>query len=254
MQAPPDGGQSSIAKAGLARHHEMQPPAERSVSSAGMKVRASHTDTPPPLTPDFARDAWRRAPTHTLDRLWDGTPAPPALTTTARIIWTTSHLWLAFECGYAELDIDAPDAVDPTTERVALWDRDVCEAFVRSPREPRPDSYKEFEVAPTGQWCDLAIHTPRVDVDWQWNSGMETAAAIDETARVFRAVMRLPFAAFDGAPVEGEVWAVNLFRIGRVNGVRQYLSYAATGTRTPDFHVPACFVPLVFDGAASAAQ
>ncbi len=213
-----------------------------------MDVRASYC-TAPPLTADLTHEAWRAAPPHTLDRLWNGTPAPTVLSTTARLLWTASHLWLGFECGYAELDVDAPEQVDSATERVALWDRDVCEAFVRSPREPRPDSYKEFEVAPTGQWCDLAIHTPRVDVDWRWNSGMETAAAIDETARVFRAVMRLPFVAFGGAPAAGEVWAVNLFRIGRVDGARQYLSYAPTGTRTPDFHVPACFVPLVFEGA-----
>ncbi len=219
-----------------------------------MNVRARYAATPPPLTADFAHEAWRAAPVHTLDRLWNGESAPAALATEARLLWTASHLWLGFECGYTELDIDAAALVDPAMERVALWDRDVCEAFVRSPRELRADSYKEFEVAPTGQWCDLAIHTPRVDVDWRWNSGMETAAAIDETARVFRAVLRLPFAAFDGAPVEGEVWAVNLFRIGRVDGARQYLSYAATGTRTPDFHVPACFVPLVFEGPRSAAQ
>lgn len=219
-----------------------------------MDVRARYCTAPPPLTADLAHEAWRAAPAHMLDRLWSGDPAPAALTTTARLLWTASHLWLGFECGYAELDIDAPDEIVPSTERVALWDRDVCEAFVRSRREPRPDSYKEFEVAPTGQWCDLAIHTPRMDVDWRWNSGMETAAAIDDTARVFRAVMRLPFVAFGGAPVEDEVWAVNLFRIGRVDGARQFLSYAATGTRTPDFHVPACFVPLVFEGPRSAAQ
>jgi Carbohydrate family 9 binding domain-like len=219
-----------------------------------MDVRACRCEAPPPLLPDFAHEAWRVAPAHVINRLWNGDAAPAALSTTARLLWTASHLWVAFECGYTDLDIDAPEHRDLTVERVALWDRDVCEAFIRHPREARADSYKEFEVAPTAQWCDLAIHRPRVEVDWGWNSGMETAAAIDEAERVFRAVMRLPFAAFGGAPVEGEVWAVNLFRISRADGERQYLSYAATGTRTPDFHVPACFVPLVFEGPPSAAQ
>ena len=77
---------------------------------------------------------------------------------------------------------------------------------------------------------------------------MDTAAAIDEEARVWRAVMRLPFAAFDGAPQAGDAWRVNLFRISRVDGARQFLSYASTGTAMPDFHVPACFVPLEFVG------
>lgn len=211
-----------------------------------MLVRASFVAAPPPLTADLGHAAWRLGVPHAIDRLWNGEPAPPALATTARLLWTATHLWLGYECTYSELDIDAE--VDTSVERVGLWDRDVCEAFIRHPREPREDSYKEFEVAPTGQWCDLAIHRPRVEVDWRWNSGMETAAAIDEGARTWRAVMRLPFAAFGGAPAAGDQWRVNLFRISRVEGARQYLSYAPTGTVTPDFHVPARFVPLEFVG------
>lgn len=212
-----------------------------------MLVRASFTAAAPPLTADFADTAWRQAPSHAIDRMWSGAPAPAALTTTARLCWTRTDLWFGFECGFSELDLD--DDVDTAVERVGLWDRDVCEAFVQSPREPRADSYKEFEVAPTGQWCDLAIHRVRVDVDWGWNSGMATAGAIDGDASVWRAVMRVPFAAFGESPAAGEVWRVNLFRISRVGGVRHYLSYAPTGTSEPDFHVPACFVPLEFAGA-----
>jgi hypothetical protein len=211
-----------------------------------MLIRASLLAAPPPLTADLGHVAWRLALPHAIDRLWNGDPAPTALATTARLLWTTTHLWIGYECGYSELDIDAE--IDTSVERVGLWDRDVCEAFIQHPGESREDSYKEFEVAPTGQWCDLAIHRPRVDVDWRWNSGMETAAAIDEGARTWRAVMRLPFAAFDGPPETGDTWRVNLFRISRVKGARQYLSYAPTGTSTPDFHVPARFVPLEFLG------
>lgn len=210
-----------------------------------MHVRAHACHATPPLVADFTHEAWRAAPPYALDRLWSGEPAPASLRTTARLVWTPTHLWLGFACAYVELDADTE--VNTSVERVALWERDVCEAFIWSPREPRPDSYKEFEVAPTGQWCDLAIRRPRVDVDWQWNSGMETAAAIDEAAGEWRAVMRLPFAAFDGAPAAGDVWRVNLFRLSRVEGVRHYLAYAPTGTSTPDFHVPACFVALVFE-------
>lgn len=215
-----------------------------------MDVRARYCTSPPPLTADFSHEAWCAEPQHRIDRLWSGGPAPATLATSARVIWTASHLWVGFECAYAELDIDEPAAIDPAVERVALWERDVCEVFVQHPREPRPDSYKEFEVAPTGQWCDLAIHRPRVDVDWRWNGGMETAATIDGGARVFRVVMRVPFTAFDGAPAPGDVWRANLFRIGRVHGERQYLAYAPTGTPAPDFHCPDEFVPLMFTARA----
>ena len=162
------------------------------------------------------------------------------------MLWTPSHLWLGFECRYLELDADA--ACDTAVERPALWERDVCEAFVQSPREPGPESYKEFEVAPTGQWLDVAVRRPRKTIDWHWQSGMETAAAIDAVARRFAAVARIPFAAFGGPPERGASWRINLFRIARIDGVRQFLAYAPTGTPTPDFHVPAAFVPLLFAG------
>jgi len=216
-----------------------------------MQITAHFASDPPALTADFTVGPWPEAATFPIDHTWRGDVAPPGLDTTARVLWTASHLWFAFECGFAELDIDSE--YDPAVERVALWDRDVCEAFVRSTAEGRPDSYKEFEVAPTGQWCDLVIHRPRV-ADWRWQSGMETAAAIDLAGGVWRAVMRIPFAAFGATPQAGDRWHLNLFRISRVRGVRHYLAYAPTGTATPDFHRPECFVPLLFTGGRSRRQ
>lgn len=196
------------------------------------------------LSPDLDATGWRDVPPLHIDRTWRGEPAPAALQTDVRAAWTASHLWFAFECTYLELDAD--DEVDTTIERACLWERDVCEAFVRSAREPHAGSYKEFEVAPTGQWCDLAIRQPRTDVDMGWQSGMQTAAALDRERRYFVAIMRLPFDAFGGAPAPGETWAANLFRITRVDGERRYLALSPTGTPTPEFHVPAAFVPLAF--------
>ena len=213
-----------------------------------MQVTAHFASSPPPLIADLADAAWQAAAAFPIDRTWRGDPAPPGLETTARVLWTARHLWFAYECRFTELDIDSD--YDTAVERVALWDRDVCEAFVRSAAEPRADSYKEFEVAPTGQWCDLVIHRPRVDVDWQWQSGMETAAAIDLAGGVWRAVMRIPFAAFGATPQADDHWHLNLLRISRVRGVRHYLAYAPTGTEAPDFHRPEYFVPLVFTGGA----
>jgi hypothetical protein len=199
------------------------------------------------LACDWALPPWPQAVRAPIARSWRGDAAAADLHTTARVSWTQEHLCVGFECAFTELDIDTE--VDVTTERCGLWERDVCEAFVRSPHEPRADSYKEFEVAPTGQWCDLAIHRPRVDVDWTWRSGMQTAAEIDVPGRLWRALMRIPFSAFGtAAPRAGDVWHVNLFRISRLRGERHYLAYAPTGTPSPDFHVPERFVPLVFDG------
>ena len=209
-----------------------------------MDVIASFTPDPLPLAADFTHGPWRRTPVVTIDRSWQGTPAPPELDTTARVLWTPTQLWVGFECRFAELDVDIPS--DAATERHGLWERDVCEAFVRSPGEPDADSYKEFEVAPTGQWCDLAIRRPRIDVDWRWQSGMRTAATIDAAAATWRAVMTVPFSAFGVTPRPGDCWHANLFRISRLHGTRHYLALAPTGTPAPDFHVPERFVPLRF--------
>lgn len=198
----------------------------------------------PALGADFAAAPWATLPPAAIATAWDGSPVPASLMTSARLGWSHDHLWIGYECAYAELDMD--DAPDTGVERAGLWERDVCEAFIQSPAEPHGDSYKEFEVGPSGQWCDLAIHRPRVDVDLGWQSGMATAAAIDHDRRVWRAVMRIPFTALGVVPRAGDRWRANLFRIGRIDGERRYLAFAPTGTPAPDFHVPARFVPLVF--------
>ena len=202
----------------------------------------------PPLTADFTARVWRDASPVSVNLLWNGAPAPAELSTTAVLLWTATDLWVGFTCGYTELDIDAE--TDPTNERHGLWERDVCEMFVRSPREPHAASYKEFEVAPTAQWCDLAIRQPRVDVDLEWQSGMRTAAAIEPATVTWRAVMVLPFSAFGVTPRAGDRWHANLFRIARMAGERRYLAYAPTGTAVPDFHVPDRFVALNFVGSS----
>ncbi len=196
------------------------------------------------LTTDFSRGGWARATALAIELDWRGRPAPESLRTTARVLWSEAEILFGFECGYEELDVD--EAFDPAEERHALWDRDVCEAFVRSPIEPTAKQYREFEVAPTGQWCDLRIDRERMIHDWEWKSGMRTAAAIDPAARLFRASMAVPFAAFGCQPAAGDVWQANLFRIGRVGGERQYLAFSPTFTEIPSFHVPERFVRLRF--------
>lgn len=209
-----------------------------------MEIHAYFSSTPPPLTTDFTHPAWQAAAPLPLAFNWRGEAAPSELHTNARLVWTPEHLWFGFECGYTELDVD--EQFDVRQERYALWERDVCEAFIRSPLEPRPDSYKEFEVAPTGQWCDLLIHRPRVDFDWEWQSGLQTAAEIDATQMIFRVVWAVPFAAFGLTPKPGDQWYGNLYRISRLNSARQFLAFAPTMTEKPDYHVPEKFVPLSF--------
>ncbi len=208
------------------------------------EIIAVYQSTAPPFNTDLTHAAWQKAERSPIQLNWRGEAAPAELHTTARALWTNEHLWFGFECGYAELDID--EQFDLKQERYGLWERDVCEAFIRSPLEPGERSYKEFEVAPTGQWFDAAIHKPRVEVDWDWQSGMQTAGAIEAEQHVWRAVMTIPFAAFGITPQGGDIWQGNLFRISRWRGERRFLALSPTLTATPDYHVPERFVALRF--------
>lgn len=198
----------------------------------------------PDLTTDFNGESWQRACTLTINQNWRGEPSPVELRTTARVLWNQTEIIFGFECGYTELDID--EEFDINEERHALWDRDVCEAFIRSPIEPHQKYYREFEIAPTGQWCDLIVDRSRMWHDWQWRSGMRTFGEINEGEKIWRVAMAIPFTAFGCQPQAGETWHANLFRISRFNGERQYLTHSPTFTEQPNFHVAEQFVPLHF--------
>lgn len=208
------------------------------------EIIAVYQPEAPPLLADFTHPTWQTAEQLPLNLNWRGDAAPAELRTTARVLWTKEHLWFGFECGYTELDVD--EQCNPKQERYGLWERDVCEAFIRTPLEPGVQSYKEFEVAPTGQWFDAAISRPRMEVDWAWQSGMQTAGAIAAGQCCWRAVMAIPFSAFGVTPRNGDIWHANLFRISRWQGARQFLALSPTLTATPDYHVPERFVALRF--------
>ena len=205
---------------------------------------ATFVSEAPSLDCDFAHDDWQRAALVKLERMWQGDLPPQGLETTARLVWTVDELIVGFECAYRELDIDTQ--FDLSLERQGLWDRDVCEIFVRSPAEPALTSYKEFEVAPTGQWCDLKIDRATMVHDWQWKSGMRTFGSIDHSRTLWRAAMAIPFDAFGERPERGDFWWGNLFRVARIGSERIYLAYSSNQSAKPNFHVPEKFVRIRF--------
>ena len=193
---------------------------------------------------DFANPAWNRAETIKIDRYWSGEAAPESRHAEARLIWSAEALHIRFACHQAEpLIVSA----NPQTEKktMGLWDRDVCEIFI-APDPHVAERYLEFEVAPTGEWLDVAIDltSGTRETDWQFNSHMTTAAKI-ENDRVIMA-MSIPWSLRLPQPQKGERLRVNLFRcIGR-DPNRGYLSWQPTRTPEPLFHVSKVFGWLVF--------
>ncbi|HWQ34840.1 MAG TPA: carbohydrate-binding family 9-like protein [Blastocatellia bacterium] len=205
---------------------------------------------PESLLPDtnFSGPFWSPARRLEMKYNWRGEAAPAELKTVVMAAWSDDYLCFGFECSFAELDMNDPAAegFDLQKECYALWERDVCEAFVRSPLENDYRIYREFEAAPNGQWCDLKIDWIRMLRDWEWRSGILVSPEISRPEKVFRITMAIPFDAFGVRPKSGDTWQANLFRVSRLNTQRQYLTLSPTMTERPNFHVPERFVNLIF--------
>ncbi|MEO7659760.1 MAG: carbohydrate-binding family 9-like protein, partial [Pyrinomonadaceae bacterium] len=121
-----------------------------------------------------------------------------------------------------------------------LWNRDVCEIFI-APDRLDPNRYFEFEVAPTGEWVDLAIRLSAAgrESDPNYFSGIKTAAQI-EKGKVTMA-MKIGWTAFGKTPSAGDIWLGNVFRCVGSGATRGYLSWQPTKTELPNFHVPSKF-------------
>jgi hypothetical protein len=179
-----------------------------------------------------------------VDRYWSGDAAPAGRRFETRLLWSDEELYVRFTANQDEPIIaSANPAIETKTMR--LWERDVCEIFI-APDGDEPRRYFEFEVAPTGEWLDVAIDMTSGErvTDWDYASGMEAAARIED-GRVTMA-MRIPWEAFGRKPEAGDVWLGNIFRcVGQGPG-RGYLAWQPTMTEKPNFHVPEAFGKFVF--------
>ena len=192
---------------------------------------------------DFAIDgtigdaAWRKAQPVRIEQMLKEATARPEISTTVRCLWSDRFLYLAYECPYTTLTVFDP--VSPT-ERLGLWDRDVVEAFIGTDAQ-RITRYLEFQVAPTNERLDLVVDLP--NRDFPWSSGFESAVKVDEKAKVWRAEMRIPLAAFgDVRPHPGARWRMNLYRSDRAHNA--FLAWNPTLTATA--HTPGRFGMLEF--------
>ena len=188
--------------------------------------------------------SWKKAKEISIANYWSGEKANVGRHAKAKLLWSDSALYVRFEANQTEPLIvsDTPNLKSKTR---GLWDRDVCEIFV-APNIKEPRKYFEFEIAPTGEWIDLAIHQlpNRRKTDFEYNSGMQSAAKI-ETNKIVMAI-KIRWKAFSKTPQVNDVWKGNLFRCVGAGEARGYLSWQATKTETPNFHVPEAFGEFQF--------
>ncbi|MDG2124870.1 MAG: carbohydrate-binding family 9-like protein, partial [Verrucomicrobiales bacterium] len=179
-------------------------------------------------------------PRHVESQITTGASRPPS-GATARILWTDTHLLVAFSAPYQKLTTFA----DPgPSERDGLWNRDVVEIFV-TPGETTPSHYFEYEVAPTGEKLDLRIEKPNYDL--AWNGNFTASAHIDDATSTYTAELKIPFADFGltSPPEPGAKFRLNLYRHDVSNNA--FVAWNPTASRTA--HRPDRFGHLTLTGS-----
>jgi hypothetical protein len=195
---------------------------------------------------DFDNSAWSRARAAHLARYWSGEDAPEERRAETRVVWDAQALMVRFDCRQMEpLVVAATPRLDQKT--IGLWDRDVCEIFI-TPETGEIKHYFEFEVAPTGEWIDLAltVRPQGRETDWHFRSGMTAAARAGKDSVTL--ALRVPWKSLGRTPHAGERWRCNLFRCVGHDPARGYLAWQPTHTPEPSFHVPEKFGWMLFKG------
>ena len=200
-------------------------------------VRGTHVTSQCQIDGHLDEAAWREAIPVSIEHQSADNSAVPTLATSVRVLWSEKAIYLGFEAPFTALSSFAPPQKD---ERFGLWENDVVEAFI-APESEHVDKYTEYEWAPNGEQLDLAINPSKKD--FAWSSGMQSAVAVDEKAKIWRSEVRIPLSAFSPAvPKASARWRINFYRHDKAN--RAHLAWSPTLTNT--FHTPARFGWLEF--------
>lgn len=206
-----------------------------------------HISGHPELTLNPGSSPWRKASTQSMFKDCSRQIEYPKIKSTVHAFWTDTDLYLLFECPYKDLNLFLP--ADHSQDHVGLWDRDVVEMFLGDDWS-NIKVYREFEIAPTGDWVDLAIDLGKESYDPKWNSGWETKARIDQVTKTWYAAARIPLSAVSSKAVTaGTKWRANLYRIEGLgpDSQRHFLCWQPTCVQNRDpNHVPEHFGAIEF--------
>ncbi|MGA8594494.1 MAG: carbohydrate-binding family 9-like protein [Bryobacteraceae bacterium] len=207
-----------------------------------------HVSGEPDVTLDTGASTWKKAAAETMSKDCSRQIDYGDLKTEIRSFWTSTHLYFLFRCPYRVLNLFLPP--DNSAPRRGLWDRDVVEMFLGSDWT-NIRHYREFEIAPTGDWIDLAIDLDHDSYDRNWRSGWHTLARIDDKEKVWYAAACIPLSAITQDPVKpGTRWRMNLYRIDGLGAdpERRFMCWQPTCVQNRDpNHVPEHFGTLIFE-------
>ena len=191
---------------------------------------------------------WGKCEATAIDRYWDGRSALREKghhwmnLTYVRSLWNEQVVFFYFESWFDSLNVNPGWSRETAIK--GLWNKDVVEVFLKPGAAP---GYFEIEVSPLGQWANMRIVEPRVEVDLEWNSDLELETLLSKHESIWRVFLGLPYKSIWEEPPEvGTSWRVNLYRIAGKEPHREYLAWRPTFTGQPDFHVPSSFGHLIF--------
>ncbi len=207
------------------------------------KIKIAHVKNDFPIH-ELNNKSWEKAKAVSIEKYWSGENAPAGRQARAKLLWSNNALYVRFEANQTE-PLVVNETPNLTSKTKGLWDRDVCEIFV-APNREEPNKYFEFEIAPNGEWIDLAIRqlADRRETDFDYNSGMQSAAKIEKD-KVLMAI-KIQWKAFGKTPKANDIWKGNLFRCVGSGETRGYLAWSPTKTEIPNFHVPEAFGEFEF--------
>ncbi|NLX83937.1 MAG: hypothetical protein GXZ04_09045 [Clostridiales bacterium] len=147
------------------------------------------------------------------------------------------------------LKITAEDDELHSTYRLddeTLYTQDVFELFIAEGGEIT--TYREIEVSPfdltfTGTIRITEGGKRHLNMDWEM-PGFVTKTRHNELAHQTISIWKMPYAAFNMAPVPGKPWRFNVFRVDHSRRGEELQAWQHTGAR--NFHVPECFAWLDF--------
>ena len=214
------------------------------LAQSGAIMRSSRSDRDVAADTNPTSEFWKSAPATFATNNNFG-EAMPGLKTEIRSRWTKDNLYFLFICPYDKLWLK-PDP-STKTETNKLWDWDVAEVFIGSDFD-QIRHYKEFELSPQGEWVDLDINLEsRASAGGiKWDSNLVSAARMDQSAKIWYGVMRIPWTAIDTrTPEPANKLRINLYRQQGPPPNRKQICWQPTQKTT--FHVPESFGTLVLE-------
>ncbi|MCU0427615.1 MAG: carbohydrate-binding family 9-like protein [Candidatus Kapabacteria bacterium] len=199
----------------------------------------------------LSEESWTKAAPVGDFSLTDGS-GKPQVSTSAKLLWDSTTLYIAFEC--SDTDIIAR----MTQRDDKLWEEEVVEVFF-APYLPEKFGYTELEISPANTILDLYVREVRgvmpIALPYTtYNLNVRSATQIrgtlnNSTDRDTSWTVEISLPLADVQPVnllpitEGDKWRMNFYRMERFPN-KEFIAWSPTMLNK--FHVPARFGEVIF--------